>query len=502
MIDFIGRYIRGRDFRFHFFWALLLAFLTRSICAYFVYGPQALDDYKHGVWPAYQFFVGMDSSLPEYRSFLLVWVLSAFVYTGHFLGLDSALAQVRWMYFGLGILSLTALWGTAIYYRALRKREEGILALYLLALFPIFPFIATRAFGEAVAMGFVLWGLGRLEATRIDSSSNWFNWTIGFFILGVASLFRFHCGLIYLVYAGCALVSLNSRRSRLAAISGFLAASALSVTAQAMIDLLSDREPLSTLFVYLTENAGGAEKYGVSPWFNPLLFIAGLALIPFSLTLVRQWRSVLMEHWRIAIPLFIFVLAHCLVPHKEERFLYPIVGLVYWLFASAWWQGFDLKWVRRVLSPLVVFLVFVGTPIVITTNSQEGEIEPPAYVESHFKKAVYLDYKSLFSQSRFRFYFLRPPHELIEVPFEGLNLARGEEVLAQDPSVDAVVFITSEAKAFDQLATLSGIGGGRLACNKIRWAGSLVDRLIYRMNPKHNMRRRPTAYMVCEPRGV
>ena len=71
MPDFLLKYLDAHSLRTHFFRALYWGLGFRLLTAYFVYGPQALDDYKHGVIPAYELFAGLDFSLPDYRSPLL-----------------------------------------------------------------------------------------------------------------------------------------------------------------------------------------------------------------------------------------------------------------------------------------------------------------------------------------------------------------------------------------------------------------------------------------------
>ncbi len=192
----LRRYLASLDLRAHFIRALILGAGARFLSAWFVYGPQALDDYKHGVYPAYQFFAKIPLDLPDYRSHLLVWFLSLFVEVASWFGATSALAQVRAMYFGLGLTSLVGIYGTYLYVRSFRSRVFGALALYLAALFPLMPFVSTRAFGEAVAMSLVMLALGWLESVRLerrkDGGEFWFP---GFLFLGVATSLPISCGI-------------------------------------------------------------------------------------------------------------------------------------------------------------------------------------------------------------------------------------------------------------------------------------------------------------------
>ena len=100
----LQRFLRRHSLAQHFWYSLAIGFFCRSLAAFFVYGPQALDDYKHGVWPAYQMFVGQAVDLPDYRSHLLNWILVGLLKIGSIFGVESALAQVRLMYSGLGVV--------------------------------------------------------------------------------------------------------------------------------------------------------------------------------------------------------------------------------------------------------------------------------------------------------------------------------------------------------------------------------------------------------------
>lgn len=497
MPSWLVRYLNTKDLRTHFWRALLFGLLMRACCAFFVYGPQALDDYKHGVYPAYQFFAGLPLlDYPDYRSHLLVWFLSFFANVASWFGVESALGQVRAMYFGLGATSLLGLVGTYFYARTQISQLSARLMLYLIALYPLMPFVSTRAFGEAVALSFVLLGFGVLEFVRQQHSRSVVGWLLGFLSLGVATLFRFQVGLLYVAYIGV-LIFLKHWRGVLSA----LGAGLVTVFLQGAIDFMSAKAPLSTLMIYLTENEGGGAKYGVSPWYTTWLFVLAVAFIPFSIPLLRYFRQVWRQQWPVLVCWLVFVLIHSLVAHKEERFLYPILGLEIWTLAALWAQAVNDTWSQKLFSRVFLGL---GTVILLVScfvNSQEGEIEPPAYVESHYKNVIYLDNQSLFGESRFQFYFLRPPSVLKSVESQDFNLHRIDEEMESEQHPQAVVLLTSKEDSREQLRALEQVQGLSSACKSLRRAGSVIDRLLFRLNPKHNQRRRPTWYLICERRS-
>jgi len=342
MPQWVRRYLLHSSLSQHLWRALGLGLGLRLLSAFFVYGPQALDDYKHGVWPAYQFFAGQELDLPDYRNRLLVWILAGFIRFASWFGCSSALAQVRAMYIGLALISLLGIWGTYLFVRDVRSRIFAPLAIYLAAAYPLMPFVSTRAFGEAVAMSFVMLGFGYLEPARRQRQVELWPWIAGFLCLGAATLFRFHVGLLFVSY-GAVLVYLRVWRG----VAGGLIAGILTIAAQALIDFLSHKPFMGTLIAYLTANEGGAADYGVSPWYDTWLLVLALSLAPFSFVFFRQLRGLWRKHWPWLVPFLVYVTAHSLVPHKEERFLYPIIGLEIWALAWLWASATFVPLARR-----------------------------------------------------------------------------------------------------------------------------------------------------------
>ncbi len=493
MPKWMRRYLRAKSLKRHLCIALALGFGLRMLSAYFVYGPQALDDYKHGVWPAYQYFAGLPLDLPEYRSHLLVWLLASFIRVGSWFGVESALAQVRTMYFGLALLSLLGIFGTYLFVKTFRSRIFAALAVYLIAIFPIMPFVGTRAFGEAVAMSFVMFGFGILENSRRLRRQNLVYWIVGFAALGVATLFRFQAGLLFVSYVAVLLYLKNWR-----AVAGGAVAGVLTILAQGGIDVASGKSFLGSLFFYLAANEGGAAQYGVSPWYNTWLLVLVLSFAPFSFVFAGKLKNLWLKHWFWLFPFLVYVLAHSLIGHKEERFLYPIFGLELW--ALAWlWASSTIFWpARKIYSTAVLGLSVPLLFAVCFVNSQEGEIEPPAFAESRYKNVIYLDHESLFGMSLIQFYFLRPPSILNKVAKEGFNAHAVDDALMEHPEHRAVVLLTSVSDVRDELLAMEGIKTFASRCLQMRVAGSMIDRLLYSLNPKHNQRRRPTWYLICE----
>lgn len=491
MPQFLAKYLDENNLSYHFYRALYWGFGLRLLTSFFVYGPQALDDYKHGVIPAYELFAGLPLSLPDYRSPLLNWVLSGWLEVGAWLGMESALSQVRWMYALLGLLSLSAIVGAYLYARNFPQARFGKLFVYFCSLHALMPFLGTRAFGESVAMGFVLLGLGLIEEGR--NSKKWSEAAFGFWFLGIATLFRFHVGLIYIPLL---FVFAFDRRWKLVAAG--VAVGFLTLLEQIAIDHFAGKELLGTLVAYITENQGGGAKYGVMPWYNTWLLVLALAFFPFSLVFWRQTKEMFVRHWRYIIPFLIFVTAHSMAAHKEERFMYPIVGIIFLIVSDLWGNSSDNKWVKRLFAPVVLGLNAIALPIACLNNTQVGEIEPLAVPASRYDSVLFLDAKSLVAQSRIKEFFLRSPSEIRSIETEEIDSFLIDDSLRNEPQWQAAVLMTSEPESQPYLQSLANLETELSKCGEVRAASSMVDGLIYKMNPKHNQRRRPTWFLVCK----
>lgn len=428
-----------RGVAFHFKVALILGILFRIATAYFAYGPSSMDDYIDGVSPALQWADGGSPKLSAGRSYLLVWTLGSILKVAKF---DHVVDRVRFLYGVLGIFSLSImLWMAWKYYRS------AILA-YLLALYCFLPFASTRAFGEAVAMPWVFAGV--VVPNPFLS---------GIF-LGVASLYRFQCGLIYLFFFWV------WRKDFLK----FAAAGLVALGLQLLVDYGSGYAPLQTLTDYWARNKGWAAEYGVQPWYTHWATLLAVTFFPFCLWLRPKFRE-----YRVATAaILVFVFFHSLIPHKEERFLLPIVPLVLLLMASGWTKKF--QWAFVPLNALVLFLVSFSNP-------QASMVEPVVEVQKRYDGGIILETDNdLVGSYLGQGIFLKKPFVLMR---EQELKREFFENLHADGSMAILV------TGFDLPTWI------REKCLKCREAGSLTDRLLYRLNPKHNSRRRPNTYCFC-----
>lgn len=486
-----------KKFWMFFLWALVL----RVLCAYFVYGPQALDDYEHGIIPVLNWFHGMPLDLPDYRNPLLTYTLRFWLEVGRIFSIHALVDQIRWLEFGLALLQMSGLYAVWKIFEKESNRAQN-LALFLYSSFIIMPFVATRAFGEAVALPLVL--IGFMFLMRNVSSAAFFRTLFfGFFFLGIATLYRFQVGIMGVVAFIYLLVAhFKDQKKMWRVLFSAVVAGAVILLIQGIVDVCSDRAFLATLFNYFKVNEGGAAQYGVSPWYNTWLFPLMVFLFPFSWPLFNSESLIaIWKKWGIAIvSVFVFILIHSLVPHKEERFQYPVLGLLLVFLAFLWANNWQHKWVRKVLTPMLFVINGLGVLVVVTSNSQEGVVKPLAEAEKAFDRFLVLETQSLVQESRLRSMFLTrakgDDSEEMTVSAGEVRPSLLEKIFSED-KFDGVLWVTSEPEVAAMYRLMENSNEKLYHCETVQKASSMIDSVIYQLNPKHNQRRRPSWFLLC-----
>lgn len=482
------RFLDGTSPAIHLGIALLLGLALRSLAAYYVYGPLAVDDTVHGLSPAAAMAAGKWPAIPAYRSYLLVWLLARFYSWAAAWGMGHGpAAPVRFVYGCLGVLSLGTIAGAYFYARAFRELGNtfAALAMYLMAAHFLMPFAGTRAFGECVAMPFLTLGLGLAELGRKED--NLAELALGLALLGVATLLRFQ---VVIVFAGYAAFLAVSRQHRGLAVAVGVAIA--MVLAEGLIDSRSGRPWLSTFGAYLKENGAGAAEYGVQPWYAHLAFLAACTLPPFSLVFLDRLPALARDHAPTVLVLVAFVGAHSVIAHKEERFMFPMLPLVLLLLAAAWADKADTPVAKLVYFPAFAVLNSLAVIVVSISNTQAGDIQPLVELQERYGTGVILETSPSINQNFLATgLFLKKPVAFERVAPESLTPTFPRDYFARHPgpAIPALVVTTPDPALAIRLETME--------CGPVESATSLLDRIIYRVNPKRNTRRRPIFYVVC-----
>ncbi|MCB9169254.1 MAG: glycosyltransferase family 39 protein [Flavobacteriales bacterium] len=213
-----------------------------------------------------------------------------------------------------------------------------------LALFYFMPFLSVRNLVEVVCIPLLMLGSWRLM--RSDQL-RWQDALMAGVWLGLAVNIRFQT-LVFAFGAGLALLLQQKWRQAILFGSG----TALPIILfQGGIDLFIWGRPFAEIGEYVRYNAENATTYFDQPWYNYLLVLAGIFLFlgPFVLFgYFRRWRP-----WVPWLAVLAFLAFHSWHPNKQERFILPIVPLVFvfgytaweqWRAGSTWWDRHRAVW--------------------------------------------------------------------------------------------------------------------------------------------------------------
>lgn len=240
---------------------------------------------------------------------------------------------------------LFAALAAATLYPMLRMAEAwgGVFALVLLgvaaSVFPIGLVYGSRAMAEVASAPFLVWGLwllwpwgtGRAGKDAVYAAEPVLRgrrhglrgMVLAGVLFGVATLLRYQSGILL----APVLVIVAVRRSfRAAALvtAGMVAVLLLG----GLLDWATWGRPFQSFMVYVRFNLidGGANQWGVAKRGFYLRFMLA-SNGPALLILVLGFLAGLRQTWPVALPVLLFLAVHSAIPHKELRFLYPVLPL-------------------------------------------------------------------------------------------------------------------------------------------------------------------------------
>lgn len=179
-------------------------------------------------------------------------------------------------------------------------------------------YFAPRATGESLAALPLVWGLAlalpRDAARRAVLA--------GVALVGVAVFLRLQVALFGVALLG--VYAVRKDRAALAGAAGVLGAMALLY---GLLDLATWGRLFHSALVYVRFNVERSAEYGREPWWfyaRALLQAEGRLVLPCAVLGALAFRraGALWAGW------LLFLVAHSLMPHKELRFVYPLLPLL------------------------------------------------------------------------------------------------------------------------------------------------------------------------------
>jgi len=245
----------------------------------------------------------------------------------------------------IGLKLLFAVSAAMAFYPMLRMAEAwgGVFALVLLggtaSVLPAGIIYGSRAMAEVVSSPFLTWGLWLLWTWGLGRSGKAAAYSVlpvmggrwngmrrlflAGILFGFATLLRYQNGILL-----PAVLTIIAARRSVRAAALVTAGVAAVLLLGGLLDWVTWGKPFQSLMVYVRFNLleGGANRWGIAKrgfYLQALLTTNGPAVLILALGFVAGLRRT----WPVALPALLFLGVHSAIPHKELRFLYPVLPL-------------------------------------------------------------------------------------------------------------------------------------------------------------------------------
>lgn len=398
------------------------------------------------------------------------------------LGLDHPLDQLRFNLLIVGLIGFALMaWAGHVlfagYAPADRQRHRTVFTL-LLGFYFLAPVTFTRPMIESLAAPWVLAAAAAGAAYDRQAKRRWL--VAGVAAATVAATMRPQAGVVLL-----ALPVLVAMRRRWGDLAVFAAAAAACFVVTGLIDAALVGGFHQSLRAYFRYNLTYASTFGVSPWYTFALLFLGLSLPPVFLSRYRgfDWRERYQPLAAAWLMFGLFLAAHSVVPHKEERFVIPALPLFLALLtplAAHLLATPGQRW------RAVFFALVNGAGLLLLVSS------PPQ--RNVLGLAEWLDHRpGIRSVVLTQDDILLPLAYIAHPVVRRVGLAAADSAAGTPRDCGMIVATLAASEAAERLAVTPRF---RLVT---RFTPGPLEALVVRLNPKHNARRGPI--LVFAPAG-
>lgn len=334
--------------------------------------------------PVYSYFFSHGHSL------IYLYLNSTILYICellHFFDARSKMFVIRLIHALISMLVIY--YSYRITYR-LANRKAALAVGLLTSMLWFMPFGSVMTIPENLAAIFVLASIYRLAKTRRRTYKIADDIFTGF-MLGLSVSF---CYTLMILIIGVGIVFVIISRPKRGALLLFGATMAVAI-AEGLVDaaLLGSpfymiRENTAHMISGVNATTGARAVY---MYFSMLLFVIPL---PWSLCTLFGFAKSWKRSFLLFVPLSIYILGIYLLPHKEEKFMMPILPVFFILGASGWYafKSESRFWTSHPrISKWSVYLFFIiNTPVLClasTAYTRKPQIETMLYL-SRFQQDV------------------------------------------------------------------------------------------------------------------
>jgi len=150
-------------------------------------------------------------------------------------------------------------------------------------------------------------------------------------------------------------------------------------------------------YFYINIIKGVASHFGTAPWYYYLGVIAAAPTIPVGLLIITCFCLLIYKKPKLLILWVIgtFLIAHSLISHKEDRFLFPLMNFVPLILILGWEQIADIyyRYCRKPAFTITVYTVMIGLIVINVTGIVVMSFRPMGngiraityYIHHHYK---------------------------------------------------------------------------------------------------------------------
>ncbi|MEY4581070.1 MAG: hypothetical protein RL701_5773 [Pseudomonadota bacterium] len=346
---------------------LLLAALPRFWSAWFDHGVFWPDEIFQSVEQAHRLVFGYGIVPWEFRDGARSWLFPGLVAIvlklGAWLGLETGQALMTLVKSCMALLSLITLYLSMRLAHSLAGTRAAVIAGAIGAAFTFSLLLASKCFSETATAPVLIGSfmLTRPSATGSADTDRRRQLLAGA-LVGLAIGLRYQSGIV-----ACGLLGVLVLERRYREAAWFAAGATAAGLLVGLLDWYTWGSPFYALkqYVYFNVKKSGA-RFGRHPFYY-FAHVAITAVGPTIALIAVGFALGIRVAPKLALIVAGYVLVHSLVPHKEFRFLMPIMPMLFAVVGAGW-----AKQLERVRSPrtAAMLTVALGTVSVVAMGYQ------------------------------------------------------------------------------------------------------------------------------------
>ena len=298
------------------------------------------------------------------RPTIQVYLFSAFYEACVGLGISDPYVQLGLLRLIFGLLLFVFFNGMTLFYLGKERRTILYWVLFILNFSWILPYTRTLFSSEMLSSLLFFSALLLYETRRRPDGPSYRTALLTGFLFSLAFYTRFQMGFAIAGFLVWMLLPERGQRRLLVLGAGFLA----GVLLNTVLDSLFYHQAVFTPYTYFQINIveGKAASMGTSSFLVYIgVLVAVILTPPLSIFLLGAgFRAAVLKKFNLPLvaSVIVFILGHCLVAHKEERFLFPVLNVlpifVGWgLPGLLDWYRQRRKWLRQLLKGMAFFSI-------------------------------------------------------------------------------------------------------------------------------------------------